>query len=239
MVQCKPQICHFFIPEIQKIEKSIDANKFESQFTSQITVTDDFEEKRHHKENDSPLCELIRHDSIHEFVKYMNLSNLSFKLTIQRSIFESNIFLDENETSLIECAAFFGAAKIFKFLASKGAELTPFLWLCAIHSGSSYLLHFLKDDGIQPPGDIFDECVSEAMKCHHNDIARYIINNFNSGNREFVVSLALKHHNYEFFPENFCDNSWFFYLCCYIKMRKDEVKKEINQNAIKSQFVFE
>ena len=49
---------------------------------------------------------MIRHDTIQEFVSYVNRTNLSLTSTIKPDFYESNTFLIENEPSLIEYAFF-------------------------------------------------------------------------------------------------------------------------------------
>ena len=78
-----------------------------------------FEEKRQKGENDSYLCELIRTDSIEDFISYVNQKNISLSSKIKSSIFETNSFLVEKEPSLIEYTAFFGSIQIFQYLLNK------------------------------------------------------------------------------------------------------------------------
>lgn len=69
---------------------------------------DEFEAKRKNGNNDNYLCQLIQKDSIDDFIIYVNRSNLSLSKTkIIPSIFETNLFLLNNQVSLIEYACFY------------------------------------------------------------------------------------------------------------------------------------
>lgn len=72
-----------------------------------------FDSKRRIGENESNICELIRNDSIDQFIEYANQSNFLLSSTVPSSIFETNHFLLQNEPSLIEYAAFFGSIQFF------------------------------------------------------------------------------------------------------------------------------
>ena len=70
-------------------------NKFKENIES-------FELKIKQGENNSPICKLIREDSIDEFIVYLNSTCLPLTSKIQPDFYESNRFMIENETSLIE-----------------------------------------------------------------------------------------------------------------------------------------
>ncbi|KAK8840104.1 hypothetical protein M9Y10_031041 [Tritrichomonas musculus] len=236
MATYKAPNCHFFKPEIQKVTEGIELTDFERQFVSETAVSDDFEEKRHRGENDSYLCEVIRSDMIHEFIRYTSQKKIPLSRSIERSIFESNNFLNENDPTLIQYACFFGSLKVANYLLQRKVEVEPSLMVYAVHSRSAAMLHFVEENCTETTISLFNECVSEGIKCHHNEIACYFINNYLFENDEAVVCSALKHHNYEFFPDDFSKNNGFFYLCSnnyseivdlYIKMKEEEIKKEI------------
>ena len=87
-------------------------------------IFDDFDKKCEIGENHSFICELIRNDSIEEFVQFINRKNYSIKTMIKHSIFETNSFLLKNKNvSLIEYAAFFGSIQIFQYLRLNNIEL--------------------------------------------------------------------------------------------------------------------
>lgn len=53
-------------------------------------IPENFEEFRKTGENHNELCELIRKDSIEDFITYVNKTNLLLKKTVDHSIFETN-----------------------------------------------------------------------------------------------------------------------------------------------------
>ena len=104
-----------------------------------------FIEKRRIGENDSYICQLIRQDSIKEFVFYENSAKICLRRKIEPSIFETNLFLIENEPTLIEYAAFFGSIKIFNYLRIHNVDLKSSLWIYSIHSNKIQMIHLLED----------------------------------------------------------------------------------------------
>lgn len=79
-------------------------------------IFDDFDQKCQIGENDHYICELIRMDSIVEFVAFTNKSLIGLSSQIKESIFETHPFLLQREATLIEYAAFFGSIQIFNYL---------------------------------------------------------------------------------------------------------------------------
>ena len=80
-------------------------------YSTKQSITDEiFEEAREKGENYSYLCELIRNDSIVEFITFINKENLSLQnAKIEFTCFETNQFLVENKSvSIVEYAMFFG-----------------------------------------------------------------------------------------------------------------------------------
>ena len=144
-------------------------------------------------------------------------------------------------TSLIEYAAFFGSFQIFKYLLFNKVEATPSLWLYSIHSNNSEMIYYLESNKIPTPtfqnnddNDYFGYeeeeynsnnnyilCLTESIKCHHNDITDYIINNFIddhkkcSAQKEEIVSNIIKYFNYKYFQIDDIIEHGFFYLNHY------------------------
>ena len=78
-------------------------------------IFSNFDEKRRIGENDSYVCELIRNDSIEEFVSYVNQNNISVKnARIKDSLFETNTFFIKKNPTFFEYATFFNSIQ-FKF----------------------------------------------------------------------------------------------------------------------------
>ncbi|KAK8837042.1 hypothetical protein M9Y10_037088 [Tritrichomonas musculus] len=206
-----------------------------------------FESKCKIGENESYLCSLIRNDLIDDFVIHTNQTNLKLTSQINSSIYETNSFLLKNpKTSLIEYAAFFGSIQIFQFLKLNNVELKPSLWLYAIHGRNHELIHLLEECHVKPDDSTFKQCYNEAVKCHHNEIANYISDNFLKADSFFC---GLHNHNYEFFPNNISNDLIFSYLCKYdyvplvkLLFKKDELKmkeKIINEiNCLLSNLFF-
>ena len=74
-------------------------------------------------------------------------------------------------------------------------QLTKSLWLYAIHSNNPELIHLLEENHIEPIDKTYKECIIEAIKCHHNEIANYLFTNKNQ--EEFYLSEYVKYDNYE------------------------------------------
>lgn len=230
-------LIQFFYHEIktflpyQKIESN------ESEINSY--ETDEFEEKRKQGENDRHICQLIRSDSIDEFVVYMNQTNYSINNSIQKSIFETNEFLLENTPSLIEYSAFFGSIQIFNYLRMNGVKMFESLWFFAIHGRNPEIIHYLEESNIKLIDKIIKKCLKISIKCHHNEISNYIFDNLvTETNEEFnklIVEYSVLYYNWSLVPTDF-DNNFIFCLLCglnylkFVKFISD--KKEIDINKV-------
>ena len=176
-------------------------------------IDQNFEKKRQQGENDSIISTLIRNDSVEEFISYVNRFNIYLCSQIETSYYETNRFIMENNPSLIEYAAFFGSIQIFQYLRMNSIELEPTLWLYAIHSKNAELIHIIEEHMILEKNDkIYEKCFFEAIKCHHNDIANYIKDNYllNSKiNKIKIIENGIHYLNYEFFPDDFNSDNEF------------------------------
>ena len=95
--------------KINTLGYNLSSTFHENQSFFDETKFSEINETRKQGENDTFICELIRNDSIIEFISYINKKNYSFSSRINPSIFETNIYLIKNdEPSLIEYAAFYG-----------------------------------------------------------------------------------------------------------------------------------
>lgn len=70
-----------------------------------------------------------------------------------------------------------------------------------------------KDDNIS-----FEQILNESIKCHHIDVANYILNNYlqNENENEFSKKIlidSLKYYNFTFMQSNIEDETSFCYLC--------------------------
>ena len=235
----------------EKIKNKIDEDKkntIEKELLQiKPTILENFEEKCKIGENDSYICQLIRNDSVEEFITYVTRTNLSLLSRIKESIFETNSFLLNKEPSLIEYSAFFGSIQIFQYLKLNRVDLTPSLWFYVIHSKNNELIHLLEENKVEPPDSKYYKCLEEAIKCHHNDISVYIndnlINEKNSSNEidlrfnENICAYSLHYYNYYFFPNDLNHEFILFYLCQYdyytlVKFLLDENKIDLNAKLI-------
>ncbi|KAK8839366.1 hypothetical protein M9Y10_032302 [Tritrichomonas musculus] len=244
---------HFFYPELKEFLGEERTKEIEEELLSlDPKILDDFDLKRHKGENDSYISNLIRNDLVEDFVAFVTQSATQLDSRIRHSIFETNLFLIENNTTLIEYSAFYGSYQIFQFLQIENAKLNPSLWLYAIHSQNADLIHLLESLNIAnaKTKEKYIEYLAESIKCHHKNFTRYITDTFLSQdddvrNREEIISAIFQSHNYSLFRDNFIKKE-FYYLCSnqYNKlvnfhMEKKEkefnekISRQINHNSFK------
>lgn len=75
----------------------------------------------------------------------------------------------------MEYPFYFGSIQIIKYLRINGIELDSNLWEFAIHSNNPEIIHFLEENHIERDKN---ELFKVSIKCHHNYIANYFLNNF-------------------------------------------------------------
>ncbi|KAK8865465.1 hypothetical protein M9Y10_011013 [Tritrichomonas musculus] len=212
-------------------------------------LPENFYEKRKEGQNDNQISELICKDMIEEFVTYVTRNGVSLNGKIQPSIYETNSFLlkkqkktnqnrakqEDEGFSLIEYAVFFGSIQIFKYLIHEGVELSPSLWPLAIHGKNSEIIHFLEDNHVELEDESYKQVFHESIKCHHNDIANYILNNFLQNDEEDsqdTISQSLKYYNFAFLKNKHISESSFCNLCKYDYCAlSDILLKDIDVNA--------
>ena len=194
-----------------------------------LELPENYYEKQQVGENDEPISQIIREDSIEEFITYVNKNDYPLNSYIKKSIFETNDFLNkQNNTRLIEYAAFFGSTQIFKYLYKNGVELTSSLWLYGIHSDNAEMIHLLEENQVKPPNESYEECIKESIKCHHNDITNYILSNqinedieninkikFEEKYKENIYSYCFHYYNFSYFPSEIEHKIIFYYACEY------------------------
>ena len=169
-----------------------------------------FNELRKAGENESYICELIRNDSIDDFIVYVNKRNYSLQSTIVPSIYETNKFLFnkqieryinsgidskqnvDHQLTLIQYAAFFGAIQILRYLQLNKVEITSELYFFAIYGKNPELIHHLEANLFGSKVEYksnnssnqnidqnqYTKYLEESIKCHHNDIANYLLESF-------------------------------------------------------------
>ena len=253
--------CEYFKPEIKPLlteenikkygndDNSLNDEKFVEELKKE--VEEDFYKKRREGESDDFLCKLIRFNKIKEFITFAEQTNLSLDNEIKNSIYETNEFLSY-VTSLIEYASFYGSNDIIKYMKMKGVKLRSDIWYYAIHSMNAELIQYLEDNHVSPPRNeppsIFQKennyelILEESIKCHHNEIASYIIDNlmkeedlqYKIENKyRNLYQYAVEYHNYYFFPANMKYENMFFYFCEFnyyalVKLYLEEGNIDIN-----------
>ena len=118
-------------------------------------------------------------------------------------------------------------------------ELTPSLWLYAIHSNNPDLIHLLEEYHVEPKNKSFEECLKEAIKCHHNDVARYIQDNLLIGkvDESKILSSIFAYYNYCFFPKSLDGKFTLHYLCQYNHYTLVKLLLESNELDVNSEIV--
>ena len=204
-----PKACYsqYFYPE------------FRSFLDSSLAPSDpqSFDKLRKIGENDDPICKIIRDDKVKEFSSYVQKNTISLSSTINPSIFETNSFLIDKTPTLIEYSAFCGSIEIFKYLTSHDVELTPSLWMYAIHGQNLDIIHLLEEKKVSPEDESYKKCIVESIKCHHPEITNYIQNNLISDPSKVdshVLSHSIKFYNYAYFPANINNDFSIFYDLC-------------------------
>ena len=177
-----------------------------------------FEKNRNIGENESYICNLIRNDSIEEFITNINKSDISLNSTIKNSIYETNSYLIGKNITLIEYAAFFGSIRIFKYLQTNNAVLGDSLWNFIVHGNNSEIIDIY--DRINDIKNDYKTIFEESIKCHHKGISSYILSNFSENNKEecseFLQS-SLRYYNFEFINNDDINKLSLFDLCKFEK----------------------
>lgn len=164
------QYLYYFLPEIKDSEDIILLD--EEIQNQKINDFELFKKQRLLGENENYICELIRNDLIIEFSNYVEKTNYPLSSNIPPSQFETNLFLLNKNPTLIEYTAFFGSFKIFEYLIDHGTQITPSIWIYAIHCQSNdHIIQYLNEKKIEP--ESYLECCIESIKCHHHDETSY------------------------------------------------------------------
>lgn len=217
----------YFYPEIENFIKD------EKNVQKCSELPENYEEKRLIGENNNPICELIRKDSIDEFISCAKQTNMSLKGDINTSIYDTNTFLLGRNITLIQYAAFFGATQIFKYSSFFGSiqifrylyqnivVLTSSLWLYSMHGQSQEIINILNENMIISQDKQFNDIVNESIKCHHIEVTNYICNNLFDENMPNILNdkkfgnESIKHYNFIFFPRNQSLKNYLYYFCRY------------------------
>ena len=161
----KQKYLFYFYPEIKKFLDGTMKKKIEG--IIDLTCNRNigiFKQKRQNGVNTDLLCELIRNDSIDEFLKKFDTKIMNFDTLVIKSRFETDKFLFQNYPSLIQYAAFYGAVKIVKYYLNKKIDYDSSLWIYAIRGNKFEIIHLLEEKRIKP------KIYLNALKIQYNVI---------------------------------------------------------------------
>ncbi|KAK8848111.1 hypothetical protein M9Y10_019167 [Tritrichomonas musculus] len=235
----------YFYPEIKNFLNPQEKKTIENKLFKIIPKKNfDFKKVREIGENESLICQMIRNDAIDDFIDYVDQSNVSLSKVITPSIFETNSFLIGKMPTLIEYAAFFGSYQIFQFLKLSDIENLPSsLWLYSIHSNKAEIIHLLEESLVVPEDKSYIECYEEAVKCYHNEIASYILNNLMRKKPKNLDECIFRYYNYPLFPSDITEQHIVYYLCKYnyitlVKLLLNSKKVNLKSKTISKKKIF-
>ena len=111
---------------------------------------------------------------------------------------------------MIEYSIFCGSIRIFNYLRSKDVEINDKLWIWAVRGFNPEIIVYLEGNLSLPS----IECFHVAIQCHHNNIAKYIFDNYLSDEKiDEYMETCLKYYNFEFIKNEFFDKKFFYSLC--------------------------
>ena len=175
-----------------------------------------FQEKRRIGENHQHIAFLIRNDYVEDFISYVSKTNFQLSAKLEYSIYESNKFLQKHHPTLIEYSVFYGSIQIFNFLLFSNVKLTSSLWLFAVHGNNADIIHILESNNVIPANNSYLDVIIESIKCHNENLTRYLIDNYaNCNSNEICFLKCLQEYNFASIPENADYKSVFYYLCKY------------------------
>lgn len=236
----------FFYPDFYPYYLDCTKNLCQDSDEFSRNCDDFFLQKRQVGQNPAVICEIIRNDSIDDFIRFINTNGVTIgKNDVRYSIFETNIFLYQSKVTLLDYAAFFGAIQIFTYLLLNGCNLRDETWFFAIHGNNTEIIRILEDKQLLPPDNDYVRCLIEAVKCHHNDLARYFYSNYLDDNGDLLTIMqiqAIDSFNFEFFPEILNSDPKFLYEFCkkdyyeIVKVLLENNKYDLNQLIICIEF---
>lgn len=181
-------------------------------------------------EINSNLIQIFQKDSIKEFISLIDEIGLDLNTSINYNAKYYNFI----EFSIIN-----KSNSIIQYLTSKGIELTKSLLLFAIQVNNLEVIHLFEKNQIKPD----KECLKNAIKCHHNKIVHYIIENYKETIDDNFLFSRFHYHNFEFFPLILNDDKLILYYLCkynYVEIVKPFLKTtkiDINE-LIEISFIF-
>ena len=190
----------YLLPKFMNFLNDSQIEKIKNRYP-QILDTEKFNQWKFIGENDSYICQLIRNDSVEEFIAFINRNNIPLSSTIESSCYETNINFLINDVSLIEYAAYYGSIQIFQYLKFNNVDLKKSLWDFVIHSNKPEMIHLMEELQIEPEKDYVQYYI-KAVQNHHNNIARYFKENF-LNSEDIPNAQNLIHFNFSIFLDIF------------------------------------
>lgn len=199
----------YFAPEIKPFLDAKTRIHFKESFKE--SQLDDFDEKRRKGENDSYICEIIRNDSIDDFISHVTNTQTPLTSDITESIYESNFSLVNSKIQIIDYAVFYGAIQIFNYLQTKDVNFTIQTPIFGAHSNNKEII-----DSIIEKRSIMNlemPFLQDSIKCNHNDIVNYMIEKYKIDDKNSILSNSIQYYNFVFIEK--IDQSVFYDLCKY------------------------
>ena len=218
--------------EIQDFHFTPNKNAYKIKFEAFSNLSD---QKRKTGEDDRDILELIRKDSLDDFISYSNLHKIDFSAKIKSSIYETNSFLIKKGFTLIEYAAFSGSVKILKYLYSIKAKFDQSIWQYAVHSRNSEIIHLIENFDFSKEKIDFNAAYIESIKCFYKEISNYLEENY-SQYINIDYKQILKTYNFEYISKNFFNEPDILYeLCHYDYITIVEILLKTTDNIFKKQ----
>ena len=126
----------------------------------------------------------------------------------------SNPFLLKREkTTLIQYSAYCVSIQKFLYLRLNYADLDPSIILYAIHGKNENVIYFFEENHLI---NSYTNCLEESLKCHHNNIANYIIQNMmnEKTNEREIIEYSLRYYNFSLIKDYSLNLQLIFNLAC-------------------------
>ena len=121
---------------------------------------------------------LIKEDLLDEFKELAAAPGFSFNSEIECDysdpLFSLTIFSNCFVFSILQCAAFYGSEKCFKYAMMNGCKLNENICMYAIAGGSNEIVHILEQGGFK-----FNNCLNISVMFHRNEMFSWLSTHFN------------------------------------------------------------